>query len=178
MDGFDTQRLRMKPLTAGDEELYRRIYTDPALMRHVGAPLSVAAAQRSFRGACAQGRDIGSQSRWWVIVEQSSAAEIGLMALLHGAHEQAAEIGVMLLGERQGQGMAIEAIAGLVGAVFANPGLRRLWMRHPADHARMATVARKLGFRRETPAGGEGEVRWSLLHGEHNPRSAPCTALQ
>ncbi|HJW45841.1 MAG TPA: GNAT family N-acetyltransferase, partial [Lysobacter sp.] len=95
MRALETVRLHLRPLGAEDETLYCHMYTDPELMRYVGAPLSADAAQRSFRLACRGDRNRPRRWMLWVISDIVTRAEIGLAGLV--GDDRSAEIGAMLL---------------------------------------------------------------------------------
>lgn len=153
---FSTARLCMRVLDDRDEALFCRIYTDAALMRHVAAPLSEAAARRGFRKARA-GAAAGTSPWWlWVMRVDASGREIGLLGLQPG---EDAEIGAMLLAEAHGSGYATEAIAMLVDLAFAVPGIACVRTRHARANGAAGGLMRKLGFAQQ--AGAEAS-RWQL----------------
>lgn len=128
MNVFDSQRLHFRPLGDSDEALYRHLYSDPALMRHIGPPMSVEAARRSFHKALALAGQPTPSMRLWVITEHGAAVGLGLLARVrHGDTTDAAEMGIMLTAAGQGRGLAVEALGALTDRLFAQPGIRMLW---------------------------------------------------
>jgi len=144
MVGFNTPRLHLRPIDEGDEALYCRLYTDPALMRHIASPMTPNAATRSFRLA----RKLQSQTQQhWIVGERGGVGDIGLVGLFVDKSDAGiAEIGVMLLATGQGVGFGAEAMAGVIGRAFATMCLRLLWIRQHIDNTAVPGMMRKLGF--------------------------------
>jgi ribosomal-protein-alanine N-acetyltransferase len=157
---LDTLRLHLRPLGLSDEALYCRIYTDPELMRHVAAPLSAEAAQRSFRLACRG--DMNRPRRWrlWVMSDATTHAETGLAGLV--GDDDSAEIGAMLLAPYQDQGYALEALTTLVEYAFSELQLSGLWGHHPSANHRSGRIMQRLGFLPVPPTVARFDLRWEL----------------
>ncbi len=158
MEAFDTTRLRLRQISNVDQALYCHLYTDDALMQHIATPLSAEAAQRSFVSACAQ----QSQDRQrWIIQERTSGHDIGLVALF--ATGEVAEIGVMLVADAHGRGLATEAMAAIVDRAFADGSIRLVWIRQQVSNVPVVGMMRRLGFARLPMSDPEAaEVRWNL----------------
>lgn len=156
---FDTQRLHLRPLGEADEQLYCRIYTDPELMKHISAPLTLQAAQRSFGVACRQAM-WPTDRPWWVISERGIHTDIGLLGLVR--RDAVAEIGVLMFGQWQGRGFATEAIRALTDLAFGDPGLAMLVLDHAADNGAMLALMEKLDFLRDGLVEDDARVRWQL----------------
>lgn len=164
MKAFATQRLRVRPLCPHDEALYCRLYTDPGTMRHIGAPLSAAAALRNFQKACGLASRPEPAMALWIIDEKDSGAAVGLLARVrHGDVRDMAELGIMLTAEARGRGLAAEALGALVDRLFAQPGTDRLWTSHLPRNLPMVRLMRRLGFSRDDTEGNEAAMwRWSI----------------
>ena len=124
MTGFDTARLHLRPIGEGDEALYCGLYTDPDLMRHIAAPMTLEAAKRSFGAAC---RQQSWMKQRWILLERSSAVpisigQLGLFVDADATQGASAEIGVMLLDDWQKRGYAAEAIMAMAGGQPACSG--------------------------------------------------------
>jgi len=159
MHAIETARLRLQPLDSEHEGLYCRIYTDPALMRHVAAPLSEDQARRSFQVACRQSTST-HPAWWWAIHPNVSGEAIGVAGLT-GGDDGLVEIGAMLLADAQGRGIVTETFSALLNVAFSTLQVAGIRARHAPGNAAMATVLRKLGFRPEhTNAAAPGD--WSI----------------
>ena len=143
MTELATPRLRLRSLGPDDEAFYCRLYTDPVLMRYVGTALSQETAERSFRSDCRT--ETEARRRWvWVMSERISGADLGLLGLT-GTGE-AAEIGALIVADRQNEGFAAEAIAALVDHAFGALELPMLATRHASANGSAGGLMRKLGF--------------------------------
>lgn len=163
--GFDTKRLRLRPIDEGDQALYRQLYTDPRVMRHIAEPMTAETATRSFGAAC---RQQSWMKQRWILVDRANPvpAGIGILGLFvdpETTDGASAEIGVMLLEAWQGRGFAAEAIMAMTGHVFGAGALDRLWTRHAPDNPLARGLMEKLRFQQ---AGGVNaqppQVRWVL----------------
>ncbi|QSX78771.1 GNAT family N-acetyltransferase [Agrilutibacter solisilvae] len=140
-----TARLRLRPLAAGDEALYERIYCDPVLMAQVADPLPPAAARDCFT-RIVQGR--APRWRLWVMHEAAQDVDIGLAALVTNAQpRKGADVGSMVLPAWQRRGYTVEALRQLATHAFEVLGLPMLVGRHAATNAGSIAVLRRLGFR-------------------------------
>lgn len=157
---FKTLRLHLRPLDGGDEALYCRLYTDPEMMRHIAAPLSLDAAQRSFRLACRQAVQRPMDTPWWVMSEHVSRIDIGLLGMVR--RETVAEIGIVLLAQWQGRGFATETIRVLTDLAFEDPAIAMLVLDQASDNGAMLGLMEKLEFLRVAVVGNDGRVRWQL----------------
>lgn len=162
LHAFDTPRLHLRPLDERDEALYCALYTSPELMRHIAAPMTLEAAQRSFRVACKQQ---SPEKQRWIIharTAQGVSAEVaGLLGLFFDG--DSAEIGVMLWPQWQGRGHAAEVILAMAGRAFAMDDVGSLWTRHASDNARATGLMYKLGFRPDSVLADQpAQMRWRL----------------
>ncbi|MEP6634818.1 MAG: GNAT family N-acetyltransferase [Luteimonas sp.] len=167
MDTILTARILLRPLAAEDEALYRTIYCDPILMRHVAEPLSVEEANASFAIALRQTM-ASAPVNWWTIADRISLQGIGLL----GANptEDAFEVGVMLLASDQGHGYATEAITSLAYYLFDCHGAAAIVMQHALDNAAMRGLMLRLGFENASTDGSQ--TVWRL------ERAMPDTVVE
>jgi [ribosomal protein S5]-alanine N-acetyltransferase len=161
---FGTSRLQVRPLAEDDEALYCNLYSDPDLMRHIAAPMSVEAARMSFRAALNQ--QLPHHQRW-IISERETGHDVGLLGLIGSG--DGPEIGVMLLGPFHKYGYGTEAMAGMVKHAFTTTALQVITARQAvADNPTVIRMMVKLGFRPlpptgDKPLGGDWELsrqRW------------------
>jgi RimJ/RimL family protein N-acetyltransferase len=165
LDSFDTARLHLRRIDAGDEALYCQLYTDPALMRHIASPMTMEAAKRSFVVAC---RQHAWMKQRWILVDRSGTAptRIGLLGLIVDVDTTdvaSAEIGVMLREGWQGRGFAAEAIMAMAARAFDAGALECLWTRHAPDNPLATGLMEKLRFQREGLDDADPpQRRWTL----------------
>jgi len=148
--------VRLRPLGPGDEAFYCGLYTDAALMAHVGPPLSPAAARRSFAAALREAEPRVPLRRRWIILAEGR--EAGMIALLGDACE--AEMGCLVLPRCQGRGVSRGAVIALASLAFAELGLARLHARCALDNAAAVAVLGRAGFTRRADASGEACWEW------------------
>src|SRR4051794_9023564 len=96
MQGFETARLRMRPLDERDEALYCGLYTDPDTMRFICPVLTLERARRSFRKTIQRPRPTEG-AYLFAIIQTHDADVVGVCAAAHvDVSGGRAEVGVML----------------------------------------------------------------------------------
>jgi RimJ/RimL family protein N-acetyltransferase/precorrin-6B methylase 1 len=170
-----TARLSLRLLEPADAAFYTSLYTDPDVMRHIGAVLDPALAARSAQRAVSLNAEPGWRRRFWVIRRPQASSPLGLLALSRVAGRPAeAEIGAMLLPHAQGCGHAAEAIRALVACAFgADTGIERLRTRHHPGNAMATGLMRKLGFRLAHRADATDACIWQLDRNRWAALAAP-----
>jgi RimJ/RimL family protein N-acetyltransferase len=149
---IETSRLQLHPLDGRHERLFCTVYTDPALMRHVAAPLAAGEAPGSFRLACEQSASATHPAWWWAIHPKPGCEAVGVAGLT-GSGRGPVEIGVMLLASAHDRGFATEALSALLPVAFSSLQASCVRARHAPANAAMVAVLRKLGFRPEGSCG-------------------------
>lgn len=140
-----TSRFQLRPLAHRDEDFYVSIYTDEALMRFVGQPMTPTSAADAFRAFLkSNARSDLRRACCWMIERPGDDAAIGLLALI--PHSDAAEIGVMVSEAWQGRKVAQETIGFLSGYLFRHSDWARTFSRHIRANEAGAGVMRRLGF--------------------------------
>lgn len=159
MHRFTTKRLLIRPLAEQDRQLYLALYTDPKIMRCIGAPLTVAKAQHYFSSTLKRMKAIKPGYMAWAIVSKEDNQAIGIEVLdWRGQNLSQAYIGIMLLRRAHGQSFATEAKGGLIEYAFANLSLSRIYSKYLANNLATIRVNRQLGFVCEVEANGELSV--------------------
>ena len=160
---LETPRLRLRPMEAGDEAMFCRLYTDPDVMRQILPPLSAEAAAQSFRRACGHNAKDRPGHRFWAIDDKASQQAIGMAALLR--KHDCAELGVMLLNGWWHQGISSEAFVPLIDHAFLRMGLGLIYAERPDDgHAQIIDrLLDRFGFvraseRATAPTQARGEL--------------------
>lgn len=155
---LETPRLHLRPLDAGDEALYVRLYSAPECLAPGGVSQSPDAAARGFRSAVAAQ---ASGRLFWTMHERTLGHAIGLLGLDRD-DAGSGEVGAMIVPERQGRGYATEAIAALADHAFGTLGLQRLHTRHATGHGLAHGLMQGLGFQPDGMVPGPHPQRWSL----------------
>jgi RimJ/RimL family protein N-acetyltransferase len=160
---LETPRLRLRLLheeADGDAALYVHLYTDAAVMQWIAPPLGIDAATNAFGRACRHNRAARPGHRTWRI-DDCKGGDLGIAALLRDG--DAAEIGVVLREGAWGNGLAREALGGVLAHAFDHLGLALVYGERP-DDAQARLVDRMfapLGLHR-APARVSGQARWEL----------------
>lgn len=169
-----TSRFRLRPLAGSDEPLYVAIYTDAALMRFVGEPLTREQAAKAFASFLHSNKagDLARPCCW--VIERTSGQGleeevVGLLALI--PHAGRAEIGVMVRAAWQGSKVAQETIGFLAGHLFRHRVWPSAFSRHVRENEAGAGVMRRLGFREMADVpGGAGFRGWEMTRQEWSER--------
>lgn len=164
-----TPRLQLRLLHAdapGDEALYVHLYTAPAVMRRIVAPLSFEAAARSFRAACRHNqRDVPGQRYWRIDWRGPDAAPDGIGMAVLQRDGAVAELGVMLRHGWWNRGVSSEAFVVVLDHAFTHMGLDLVHAERPDDdHALVIDrLLDRFGFvRAPERASAPGQCRWEL----------------
>lgn len=157
--GFETMGLSMELLSASDIDLYVRLYTSEAVMRHVAPALSATAAEEAFRLVLERMSRRPPASLYWSVTCGHRELRSGILALIFDPDWKGAEIGILLEPGSQGRGNAPAAIAGLAERLFRwDPGFL-LRTHYQPSHPAVPKVLRKLGFVSDGLAHGRPEWR-------------------
>lgn len=141
---------RLRPLESGDADLYRALYTSPAVMAHLGGPLAPATADACFRTLMTRGDRAGRH--YAVLRDDGIACGLGAIMLVP-AEASAAELGLMLLPDHWRRGLGTAVLRALADIAFANSTCQCLRVQYAHGHAASERVAMSLGFK---PAGAGG----------------------
>ncbi|MCG9697716.1 GNAT family N-acetyltransferase [Shewanella sp. Isolate11] len=151
--GFNTQRLKMRPICDADKQLYRQLYCDPKVMRNISAPLSQQQADKAFatylEAMTPYQHQASSQTKYmsWTIVETLSQQPIGIQGLTWHTHDKTiAEIGIMLLPKANGKGYPEEAMGALLEYGFQQLKLSRIYAHFASTNLATKRFVKKLGF--------------------------------
>ncbi|MGR4894218.1 GNAT family N-acetyltransferase [Stenotrophomonas sp. LARHCG68] len=156
---LQSSRLRLREVRQDDAAALYDIHSDPVVMRYWSYPAWTELAQAEQKVA-----DILSQRREqeiliWAIADKASDQLIGTaVAFALNRDQGRAEIGYSLRRDRQGQGLAVEAMRLIVPYLFDVLELRRLEADIDPRNAASCWLVEKLGFVRE----GVLRERWHV----------------
>ncbi len=159
-----TARLRLRPLTEADQQMYCDLYSNPAVMQHIGPPLTRAAALRNFGNALRLAQRDPGQLQFYAIVELHSARTVGICGFLRsGTAKRHREAGIVMAEGSQGHGYGQEAFAALVDRAFRDTTATHIVVRIDAHNLAAAAIARNMGFQKRRAQGRTGTpITWSL----------------
>lgn len=140
-------RLTLTKLTMHDWELFRSIYSTPALMKHIGATMSEEAIRRNFDKELAPWSLDSSHWLTWIIHETTSGNDVGLISICTRDREKlTAEVGFILLEASSGKGYATEAIQLVIDFAIATYGFKKFTAVCSEEHAASRRVLEKAGM--------------------------------
>jgi len=142
---FTTERLLIRPLAEQDKDLYISLYTDAKIMRNIGEPLSIEAAEKAFSKTLIAMEKEKPQVMTWAITTLESNECIGLQAL-NWQSPEVAEIGIMLLRNSNGRLLPEEAIGSIIEYGFNHLALQQINACFAKKNLATARVSKKTGF--------------------------------
>ena len=154
MHSFTTERLLVRPLAEQDKAMYLSLYTNAKTMRHIGEPLTEAAAIKAFNRTLKAMKNDKPKVMTWAIVTLNDNQCVGLQALnwqksqIDGKDqkEAIAEIGVMLLPSSHGKFIPKEATGSIIEYAFNYLPIIRINAIYRKKNIIVARIAKSLGF--------------------------------
>ncbi len=161
---FETQRVRVRPLTDSDFSDLYRLLSDPETMRYIRAPYTQEQQCRDRMAFWAEYEEKCPGLGSFVLEMKDSGAFTGFCVARHVAYDPSSheyEIGYILAPEYRGLGIASELVPPLSQYCFGqSPAKHLVAFTHP-DNAASQRVLLKSGFRymgkRETADGISAE---------------------
>ncbi|TVP14233.1 GNAT family N-acetyltransferase [Shewanella sp. KCT] len=157
--GFASQRLTMRPIDESDKALYRRLYCDERVMRHICQPFTHAEADKAFETSikatlkALQHPDTPPSYMLWVIVEKASGHTTGVIGLnWDQTQRELAEIGIMMLPKAQGKLLADEAVIALIKHSKKTLQLSEIKACFSIKNLATKRIVKKLGFKQRSPS--------------------------
>jgi RimJ/RimL family protein N-acetyltransferase len=156
---LESERLRLRAYRMQDLDAVYALYSDPRVMRYWSFPPWQDKAQaRAYLERVLAETATGAVHAW-AIADRGDDALIGTATLHSLQREQGrAEIGYSLVPERQGRGLAAEALRLLLAHAFDGLQLRRLEADVDPRNLASCRLLERLGFRRE----GLLRARWRV----------------
>lgn len=144
---FETERLHLRPLDAGDEALFHGLYTDPKTMRFIAPPLSAEQAAKSFQKIVVRQRDSSLNGRFLAILENESQQPVGICGTSqYDADALRVEVGIVLRPEARARGFAREALTALVKRIFAGWLVDEIWVQCSTEYPAVERMVFSVGF--------------------------------
>ena len=140
---IETERLVMRPLTRADASALFPTFADPDQMRYWSrGPFE--SVDELADWLC----DPDWDGRSWAVLAKGEDAAIGRLAVIPRGPEQS-EIAYAIARDRQRQGIAAEALRGLLGYLFSVEGHRRIQADTDPDNVPSNRLVERLGFTME-----------------------------
>lgn len=147
-----TERLALRPVRAGDEELLFPYCSDPRLPRHmtwaVHTSIEVTA---EFVGFCVEQRAAGRGVHWGIFEGGDFRGLVGVEGIRReelAVRVDRAELGYWIGMPFHGRGLMTEAAAAAVGCAFARLALHKVTVHAMTANPASIRVIEKLGFTR------------------------------
>jgi ribosomal-protein-alanine N-acetyltransferase len=117
--------------------------------------------------------DEGWNGRSWAVTEREGGAVVGRVVAMD-RDDAIAEVGYLVIKQRQGEGIAREALAALIEQLFGAEDVRRIYADVDPDNAASNRLVERLGFTLEgrlreqwrTHIGARDSLIWGLLASE------------
>ncbi len=147
---FETPRLQARLVDVRDRGLYRSLYTDVAVMAHIGAVMSEAEADVVFGKVLGYNAETPARARYWRLSDRKTDDAIGIQSFIRPLADPASlELGMMLLPQSQGLGLGIEASQRFADLLLGNHwglDIETVFARHADTNVRVARMGATLGF--------------------------------
>ena len=179
---FATARVRARLVDERDRELYRALYTDPAVMAHIGPTMDDVGSDALLQKISRCNTGSTNLTRYWRLSQSSSDHAIGQLSAIFAADDSTVvELGLMLLPANQGQGIGNEVSIRILDLLMGNHwGLNVITViaQHAGSNFRVSRLGMMLGF--EHRGRGEDALEaWRLTKSDwlasrlHFDRPAP-----
>lgn len=140
-------RLTLTKLALADWELIRSIYSNPTLMKHIGAVKSDEEIRRNFEKELAPWSLESTHWLTWIIHETASGNDVGLISIYTRNREKlTAEVGFIILEACKGKGYATEAIRLIIDFAMDTFGFKKFTAVCSEEHAASRRVLEKAGM--------------------------------
>jgi RimJ/RimL family protein N-acetyltransferase len=144
---FETERLRLRPLGAGDEALYRELYTDQETMRFIGPPLAMEQAADKFQKIVARQSKPSLKGRFLAMLDKDTLRPVGICGTSrYDADALRVEVGIILRSEARARGVAREALTALMKRIFAVSSVQEICVRFSAQCPAVLRLNIRVGF--------------------------------
>lgn len=148
LKSFETERLRLQPVSTGDAELIFRLYNEPEFIKFIGDKniRSVAEAEKyiieKFQPHI---EEFGFGN--YVIIRKNDGKKLGTVGVFGREGLDVHDIGFALLPEFEGVGYAFEAAKKILDAAFSEFGLKKISAITTHENFRSQKLIKKLGLK-------------------------------
>jgi len=149
---IETERLLLRPLSAGDVDAFAAYRADSDVARYQSWDSGFTRAEAVRHVAGDHGVGLPAPGRWLqlAVVERRDGRLAGDCGIhVEGDQPATAEVGVTLAPAAQGRGFATEAVGAIVRALFEQHGMHRVFATADDRNAPVHRVFDRLGFRLE-----------------------------
>jgi RimJ/RimL family protein N-acetyltransferase len=145
-----TPRLRLREFRADDAAALYAVHSDPRVMRYWSFPAWTRLDQAHARIAGALADRARGAMYAWAVADLDSDVLVGSVAVFHiDTVQRRAEIGYSLHADRQGRGLAQEALRAVLAFLIDARGFERIEADIDPRNSASCRLAERLGFMRE-----------------------------
>ena len=147
-----TERLRLRPFQVEDLEAFVAYRSDPEVARYQSWDVSYSMTDAQSFLTSQRQMELGHPGEWLqlAIVDRRTGSLCGdCAARVEIDPPVTAEVGVTLAPSRQSKGLATEALAAVVTALFEQHGIHRVFAEADDRNAPVKRLLERLGFRCE-----------------------------
>jgi RimJ/RimL family protein N-acetyltransferase len=147
-----TPRLRLRPFEAADLPAFVAYRSHPDVARYQSWDTTYSLADAEGFLASQRGLELGAPGEWMQLaaIDRGTGALFGDCAVRVLDDQPAtAEVGVTFAPERQGTGLATEALGAVISTLFAQHGLHRVFAETDDRNAAVHRLLERLGLRCE-----------------------------
>lgn len=178
---FETERLRLRPLSQADTEHLAELDADPEVGRyvHVGAPPTRADLEAALPRMLARFGFPPVQPAFWAAEERSSSKFVGWFHLRPSGEPDTLELGYRLRRDAWGQGYASEGARALVVRAFEQLEAKCVEAIALVENAASIRVMEKAGLRLRERFLYQGErpaVRYAVERNEYGDKFEPMAS--
>ena len=147
---FYTKQIRCRLIDKRYQQAYNGLYTDPKIMRKIGAPLSPEQAEEQFQRVLNFNQTYlrGEPPRflsWGIFTHHDEF--LGAQGLLWEADKpDTVEMGIMLCQQSSGKGLALEGIGSLIDFSIKHLGIKSFDAHFAPSNKAVERFVLKLGF--------------------------------
>ncbi len=135
------------PLNESHRNIYTRLYRNAEVMRHIASIDSEDQTDIWFDRIIDKMVESRPSYFAWVITSRESADQPGIIGLsLSTQTPDEAEIGMLLLPQAQGQGIATEAMAAIMDHGVSRMDLKAITASHRKEHLAARNLVVRLGY--------------------------------
>ena len=149
---LEGERLRLRPLTDTDFELYAALYGDDNILRYIGSALEQHALEKSFVKAV----QLNTQEpckRAFLVAELLDNMSAGILGLTVTEDTKRIEVGVIFKPEYQKHHLAFEALQVLISFLCNQYVEYNIIAEVQLDNRAAVWLAKRLGFRYNNESG-------------------------
>lgn len=144
-----TPRLRLRPFRAEDLAAFVAYRSHPEVARYQSWDTSFSMADAEELLVSQQGIELGTPGAWLQLAAVDSTGALCGDCAVRVDPPGTAEVGVTFAPAHQGTGLATEALRAVVGELFDNHGLHRVYAQADDRNVAVHRLLERLGFRCE-----------------------------